>query len=217
MEANDPEREAALTELTTLKIPHEKSWTTQQLQGVLAKQKAKIAAVAKAAEPAPKAKPAPAPAPDAGVEGDDGDAAEAAFMAERNELLAAKDALTARVTELEAANAKLNEKLLASNAALFDLEAAKSVVDTELFDLRLKAAGGTENATPTEDFGGPKEGVAKPRAVRTAATVMCRVTKAGDGQIFTGKDQERYKRNDVCEFPAETAAALEAKGWVETD
>jgi hypothetical protein len=202
----EDERKAALiAEAKQLKAAIDPNWTVEQIEKVIAR-KRPVAA-----------KAAPAPAPEAAAEGDDGDAAEAAYMAERNELMAAKTSLTARVSELEAANTKLAEKLAVSNASLFDLEAEKSKVDTELFDLRLKAAGGTENATPTEDFGGPKEAVAKLRSVKANGTVTCKVTKAGDGQIFTGNPGEFFKRNDMCEFPADTAATLEAKGWVETD
>lgn len=199
----DERKVALIAEAKQLKAAIDPNWTVEQIEKVVAR-KRPVAAK-------------PTPEPEAAVEGDDGDAAEAAYMAERNELMAAKTSLTARVAELEAANAKLAEKLTISNAALFDLEAEKSKVDTELFDLRLKAAGGTANATPTEEFGGPKDVAAKPRVVRTSATVMCKITKAGDGHIFTGNPGEFFKRNDVCEFPAETAATLEAKGWVETD
>ena len=162
-------------------------------------------------------KPAPTEAQSAAAQEGGDDTAADAFFAERNELLAAKEALSVQVAELKAANEKLTVKLTASNAALFDLEAEKSKVDTELFDLRLKAAGGTENAVATEDFGGPKEVHAKPRSVKPNGMVSCRVTKSGDGNIFSGNGNDRYKRNDVCELPAETVAALEAKGWVEAD
>lgn len=208
METTDDRRNALIQEARALKVAIDVNWTPEQMEKVIAKKRPK---------PAPtEAEPAPTEAePAAAQEGGDDTAADA-FFAERNELLAAKEALSVQVAELKAENEKLTVKLTASNAALFDLEAEKSKVDTELFDLRLAAAGGKEVAIMTEDFGGPKEASAKPRAVRTAATVMCKVTKAGDGQIFDGNGG-RYKRNDMCEFPAETAATLEAKGLVETD
>ncbi len=202
METTDARKNALIAEAKALKVAIDVNWTPDQMEKVIAKK---------------RPKPAPTEAEiTAEQEGADDTAADA-FFAERNELLAAKEALSVHVAELKAANEKLTVKLAASNAALFDLEAEKSKVDTELFDLKLLAAGGKETAVTTEDFGGPKEGAAKPRVVRTAATVPCRVTKAGDGLIFTGNPGEFFKRHDVCELPVETAAALEAKGWVETD
>lgn len=47
-------------------------------------------------------------------------------------------------------------------------------------------------------------------------TVACRVTKAGDGKIFTGlADPTHFKWNDIVHIPEETAKLLETRNFVE--
>lgn len=50
-----------------------------------------------------------------------------------------------------------------------------------------------------------------------AGTVKCRVTKVGDGQIFTGNGNERYSRNDIIVLPIKVAEDLEKRHFVEID
>lgn len=201
METND-RKAALLQEAATLKVPHDPNWSAEQLEKVIAKKRATLAAAAKPKD----AEVEPAPV----LEGADDVADDTDVRDEAIQLLAEEN------KTLKDEVAKLTEKLKASNAAMFDLEAEKSRVETELFDLRAKAGNVTEKPTVSEDFGGPKEAPA-PKPKSTGATVMCKVTKSGAGNIFTGNGNDRYERGDVFEVPLETAATLETKGWVETD
>lgn len=211
-ETEDPRKAALLAEAKELKVPHDANWSADQLEKVVAKKRATIAAAAKPAEPEPATPPA-------AVEGDDAEVD--AFADERAEL---KQTIEALVAERDAAKAQaevLAEKLKISNETVFDLEAAKSKAESDLFDLQLKLEGGVEKPRTTEDFGGPKETVAQaePKVMKPTAsgTITCKVTKAGDGKIFKGKDKEMFARGDVFDAQPDTAASLEAKGWVETD
>lgn len=48
-----------------------------------------------------------------------------------------------------------------------------------------------------------------------AGSVMCRVTKAGDGKVFTGNGSETYKWNDMVSLPKSVAEDLEKRHFVE--
>lgn len=56
-----------------------------------------------------------------------------------------------------------------------------------------------------------------------AGYVMAKVTKLGAGKIATGSPGEGvtlnsfHERGDTIALPLDAAAALEEKGWVETD
>lgn len=205
MESED-RKTRLLAEARELKVPHDPSWSADQLELVVAKKRV-------------KAKPEPKLAPPV-EEGDDESAAmrvlelEAALSAEMDTVNVLRGELTSAKDEI----ARLSEKLKVSNETVFNLESAKSAVETQLFDLQAKGAGVTENAKATEDFGGPKEAAA-PRVAKVSAQglVRCKVTKAGAGKIFTGNGGEMFERDAIAEFPAETVAALEEKGWVESD
>lgn len=47
--------------------------------------------------------------------------------------------------------------------------------------------------------------------------VKVRITKAGDGKVFTGKGDETFARNDAPLLPKDVAEALEARGLAEID
>lgn len=54
-----------------------------------------------------------------------------------------------------------------------------------------------------------------PETTLAAGSVQCRVTKAGDGQVFTGNGDERYKWNDMIVLPRTVAEDLEKRHFVE--
>lgn len=54
-----------------------------------------------------------------------------------------------------------------------------------------------------------------PETTMAAGTVKCRVTKAGDNQVFTGNGNERYKWNDMIVLPLSVAESLEKRFFVE--
>lgn len=54
-----------------------------------------------------------------------------------------------------------------------------------------------------------------PETTLAEGTVKCRVTKWGDQQIFTGKGDERYAKDDIIVLPISTARSLEDRRFVE--
>lgn len=59
---------------------------------------------------------------------------------------------------------------------------------------------------------------AEPAVEADADLVRVRITKQGDGQVFTGKaDGSTFARNDTPSFPLDVAQALEARGFAEID
>lgn len=54
-----------------------------------------------------------------------------------------------------------------------------------------------------------------PETTLEAGTVKCRVTKWGDGEIFTGNGNERFKKDDIIILPIATAKSLEDRRFVE--
>lgn len=54
-----------------------------------------------------------------------------------------------------------------------------------------------------------------PETTMAAGTVKCRVTKAGDGKVFTGNGNETYKWNDMIVLPLSVAESLETRHFVE--
>lgn len=220
-ETDEARKARLLAEAKELKAPVDANWSADQIEKVVNKRRTVLVAAAKAETPAPEAAPAEEAASAEGSDTIQCDEAGDAFADERNELKTTIAALTEERDALKTQNAGLAEKLKISNQAMFDLEAAKSAVEVELFNIKAKANGVIDRPALTEDFGGAKETVAvvQPRTAKptATATVRCKVTKAGAGKIFTGILNEMYQRDAICDFPPETAASLEAKGWVETD
>lgn len=54
-----------------------------------------------------------------------------------------------------------------------------------------------------------------PETTLAEGTVRCRVTKWGDGQVFTGTRDERYAKDDIIVLPISTAKTLEDRRFVE--
>ena len=65
--------------------------------------------------------------------------------------------------------------------------------------LALAAIAATESAPEPETT---------PETTMAAGTVKCRVTKAGDGKVFTGNGNETYKWNDMIVLPLRSLKAL---------
>lgn len=68
------------------------------------------------------------------------------------------------------------------------------------------AIAATENAPEPETT---------PETTMAAGSVKCRVTKAGDGKVFTGNGNETYKWNDMIVLPLSVAESLETRHFVE--
>lgn len=54
-----------------------------------------------------------------------------------------------------------------------------------------------------------------PETTLDAGSVRCRVTKAGDGKVFTGNGDERFAWNDMIVLPRSVAESLEKRYFVE--
>lgn len=204
----EEQRHARLVaEAKALKVPHDESWTADQLEKVVARKRAVVAAK-KEAPPTPPQKD-----PLEGIEGDDGAMSEA-----EDEVLRLKEQLRVSHDEQD----RLRAKTKSQEDVIFRLESEKSELEVELFNFRAKASGVVDKPEVTEDFGGTPERepapASAPRRVRAPEMVECTVTKHGDGQIFTGAPNgEKFKRG--AKFPAvrENAESLEQKGFVEID
>lgn len=226
-ETDEARKARLLDEAKALKAPVDANWTADQIEKVVAKKRATVAA-AKAAE-AEKAKAAEAQAvAEAEKAAPDGDnsAGEGADWGD--------DAMAALKVDLEAAHGeiarlkgeveRLTRKTKDQEALVLALQTDKDAAELALFDLQQKTGEApADKPEASEDFVGKKEAEPArpspaPAQARTAPKVKVTVTKHGHDKIFTGKDDgSRYSRGAVFEVEAETAATLEANGLVETD
>lgn len=63
----------------------------------------------------------------------------------------------------------------------------------------------------------PETSKAKRGPRKAEGMVKVRITKAGDGKVFTGESDRTYARNDAPSLPRAVAEALEARGLAEID
>lgn len=201
-ETNEERKARLLAEAKELGAKVSPEWTADDIEKVVAKKRAAAPAKAKETPPAQDAS-------DAGVEGDENS-------------VEAPDLVGPLIAELAAKNAELdraNAKLKAANDYIFEIEAAKSKAETELFDLKAAAEGIKDKPEVTEDFGGKKEAVSGGKAKQSpdATILSATVTKLGAGKIFTGNGTETYPRGAKFTAPAVTMASLEERGFAEVD